>query len=119
MVFHDFTGARSIPEVPEGYYWGVRFQPPGSDVWKIDIWLLPEGTTRRTGGPLISTLREGFADEARIAILRLKHIWYREPAYRNTVLSVDIYDAVLHHGVRTPEELDDYLRARGRPARST
>lgn len=118
MVYHDFTGPRSIPEVPDGYYWGIRYQPPGTEEWKIDIWLLPEGTTRRTGGPLVSMLRDALTDEARLAILRLKHMWCREPEYRKSVLSVDIYDAVLNHGVRTPEELDLYLRERGKPARS-
>jgi hypothetical protein len=29
-----------------------------------------------------------------------------------TVYSVDIYDAVLDHGVRTPEEFAAYLRER-------
>jgi hypothetical protein len=33
------------------------------------------------------------------------------------VLSVDIDDAVLEQGVRTPAEFDVYLVARGKPAR--
>jgi hypothetical protein len=34
------------------------------------------------------------------------------------VSSVDIYDGVLEHGVRTPEEFDVYLAARGKSTRS-
>jgi hypothetical protein len=63
-------------------------------------------------------MRRSLTDEARLVILRLKHIWFGFPAYRDTVLSTDIYDAVLAHGVRTPEEFDAYLRERGKPARS-
>ena len=33
-------------------------------------------------------------------------VWHRLPAYRHRVLSVDIYDAVLEQGVRTPAEFD-------------
>ena len=44
-------------------------------------------------------------------------VWHRLPAYRHRVLSVDIYDAVLEQGVRTPAEFDVYLVARGKPAR--
>lgn len=42
----------------------------------------------------------------------------RDPAYGREVSSVDIYGAVLEHGVRTPEEFDAYLAARGKPTRS-
>jgi hypothetical protein len=117
LVYHDFTGARAIPAVPEGYYWGVRYQPEGTEEWKLDIWLLPAGRTRRSGVPLVESMRAGLTEDARLAILRLKHLWFGLPAYRDTVLSTDIYDAVLAHGVRTPEELDAYLRERGKTAR--
>ncbi len=51
-------------------------------------------------------------------ILWLKDIWYRLPAYRDQVYSVDIYDAVMAHGVRTPTMFDAYLAARGKPTRA-
>jgi hypothetical protein len=117
MNYRDWTGARTIPELPEGYYWGIRYQLPGAGEWKLDIWLLPAGTTHRTGAPFVESLRDTLTPEKRLTILRLKHIWSRLPSYREEVLSTDIYDAVLSCGVRTPEELDDYLRERGMPGR--
>jgi hypothetical protein len=36
-----------------------------------------------------------------LIILRIKDAWYQLPAYRREVSSIDIYDAVLQHGVRT------------------
>lgn len=52
--------------------------------------------------------------ETRLTILRLKSIWHVSPSYRDTVTSVDIYDAVLDHGVVTKEEFDEYLRGAGK-----
>lgn len=63
-------------------------------------------------------MREALTDEMRLAILRLKHTWFPLTTYRNEVLSVDIYDAVLAHGVRSAEEFDAYLRERGKPDRA-
>ena len=36
-----------------------------------------------------------------LIILRIKDAWYQLPAYRREVSGIDIYDAVLQHGVRT------------------
>jgi hypothetical protein len=44
-------------------------------------------------------------------------VWCHLPTYRSQVYSVDIYDAVLEHGIRTPAEFDVYLANRGKPAR--
>jgi hypothetical protein len=97
----------------------VRYQPLGAEEWKLDISLLPAGTTWRSGATLGESLRDGLTDETRVAILRLKDIWHRLPTYRYQVASTDIYDAVLTHGVRTPEAFDAYLRQRGKPDRFT
>ena len=50
-------------------------------------------------------------------MLRLKDAWHRDPRYPDTIGGYEIYDAVLDHGVRTIEELDDYLEAHGLPSR--
>jgi hypothetical protein len=55
--------------------------------------------------------------ETRICILWLKDVWHRLPEYPYEVGGTDIYDAVLEHGVRGPDEFDAYLRQRGMPAR--
>ncbi|GAA0995597.1 hypothetical protein GCM10009555_089930 [Acrocarpospora macrocephala] len=53
--------------------------------------------------------------EQRMAILRLKHLWRRSPHYPYRVGGTDVYDAVLEHDVRSPEEFSTYLRLRGLP----
>lgn len=101
----------------EGLYWGVRYLPSSGVEWKLDIWFLPSSTPRPEI-ELLRTLPARLTAESRLAILRIKDVWRRLPAYRGAVLSVDIYDAVLEHGVRTVDEFDAYLRARGKPDRA-
>jgi hypothetical protein len=99
----------------DGYYWGVHYFAGGTlagNRWKIDLWFLPEGSPRPEV-TLIERCARELTPETRLAILRIKDEWYQHPAYRHTVLSVDIYAAVLDHGVRTPAAFASYLAARG------
>ena len=100
----------------EGYYWGVRSHTAAGDEWKIDIWFLPRAVPRPEVA-LLETLPKRLTPETRLAILWIKDLWHRLPTYRDRVLSVDIYDAVVDHGVRTPVEFDAYLVERGKPGR--
>ena len=56
--------------------------------------------------------------ETQLTILRIKDAWYQLPAYRNTVYSTDVYDAVLRQGVCTLDAFDQYLAERGKPTRA-
>ena len=40
-------------------------------------------------------------------------MWQRVSSYPDQVSGMDIYDAVLEHSVRTPDQFDSYLRRRG------
>ena len=86
------------------------------DDWKIDISLwsagMPPGV-EAFQADLIAHL----TDPLRVTILRLKEAWCPLPTYPEIVSAWQIYDAVLHHDVRTLAELDDYLAARGLPTR--
>jgi hypothetical protein len=93
------------------YYYALFYQSDGGHEWKIDIsiWIAdPPHIERLPPSSLIARLN----DETRLAILCIKDRWFARPEYRMTVYSVDIYDAVLDHGVRTPEEFAAYLRER-------
>jgi hypothetical protein len=93
------------------YYYALFYQGAGGHEWKIDIsiWIAdPPHVERLPSSSLIARLN----DETRLAILWIKDQWFARPEYRVTVYSVDIYDAVLDHGVRTPEEFAAYLRER-------
>ena len=101
----------------ERYYFSLTYAPVQGDAWKIDIsfWL---NDAPRSEIEDLENMRKQLTAESRLAILWIKDVWYRLPAYRMQVCSLDIYDAVLKHGVRTPEGFDQYLIERGKPARS-
>ena len=67
--------------------------------------------------PFQADLSVRLTEESRLAILRLKDVWHRLPHYPEIVSAWEIYDAVLNHEVRTLDELDDFLAARGLPTR--
>ncbi len=97
------------------HYFVIHYETPAHDDWKIDItfWL--------TDGPREQRARAlrlaGLPYETRICILWLKDVWHRLPTYPYEVGGTDIYEAVLEHGVRTPDEFDAYLRQRNMPTR--
>ncbi|HET8627621.1 MAG TPA: hypothetical protein VFL91_09390 [Thermomicrobiales bacterium] len=64
---------------------------------------------------LIETCARRLTSDLRLAILWIKDEWRRRPTCGRTVLSVDIYDAVLERGIRTPAQFAAYLRTRGKP----
>jgi len=102
-------------ELHDRYYFGVYYHALSGTEWKIDIsfWL---GTNEHPE-PVHDAVVRKLTEETRLSILWIKDIWYRLPTYRDQVYSVDIYNAVLEHGVRTPAEFDVYLADRGKPAR--
>jgi hypothetical protein len=97
------------------YYFGVYYHASGGTEWEIDIsfW----NSVGEHPEPVHESISRQLTDEIRLSILWIKDVWYRLPIYRNQVYSVDIYDAVLAYGVRTPIEFDEYLIQRDKPAR--
>jgi hypothetical protein len=116
LRFANWHGPFATAALPNGYYWGIRYHIDPEREWKIDVWFLPDDAPR-PGMALTHAVPERLTPESRLAILWIKDVWHRLPAYRHRVLSVDIYDSVLEQGVQTPAEFDAYLRARGKPAR--
>lgn len=100
----------------ERYFFMVMYQYNQTAEWKLDIsfWIDPGIRAE----PVQDELEQVLTFETRLLILRIKDAWYQLPAYRNTVASTDIYDAVLHHGVRTLDDFDHYLAQRGKPTRT-
>jgi hypothetical protein len=97
------------------HYFVIHYETAAHDDWKIDItfWLTDGPREQRARALAMRRLPR----ETRICILWLKDVWHRLPTYPNEVGGTDIYDAVLEHSVRTPDEFDAYLRERGMPAR--
>jgi len=103
-------------QVDERYYFAFLYDNHAGNEWKIDIsFWLGEGVHPE---PMQDELERELTPETRLAILWIKDIWYRLPAYRSVIYITDIYNAVLHHGVRTPAQFDQYLANHGKSTRS-
>jgi len=111
LNFDNWRGPNGSPDFPNGYYWGLRYRTEAGREWKLDLWFLPDGLPRRE----VTLMSRRLTPEVRQAILSLKDIWHRLPSYNRGVASIDVYDAVLHHDVRTRVEFARYLHDRGMP----
>ena len=99
----------------ERYFFMVLYDSGAESEWKIDIsFWLEEGVRLE---PIHDMIEQKLTLETRLAILRIKDVWWKQTSYRQEVSSVDIYDAVLLHGVQTLDEFDQYLFERGKPTR--
>jgi hypothetical protein len=98
------------------YYFVTYVATVAGDEWKIDLSLWLSDAPRPHLAQL-ADLRRRLTDETRLAILWIKDVWHRLPTYPDEISGVDVYDAVLAHGVRTPDEFAAYLLQRGLPVR--
>ncbi len=116
LEYLNETGAHGPSGHPEDdrLYFVVNYESIPGRVWKMDFsfWFTMDGR-----GEIMHPhqLREQLTEETRIAILWLKDIWRRSPTYPYEVGGWEIYDAVLNHGVRSPEHLRAFLLANGFP----
>jgi hypothetical protein len=104
MKYLDETGDRVAETAPfERHYFVCRI-----DDWKVDVTVWTNGapeTVERYQRELPARLD----DEERLAILRLKDAWHTRPEYPEVVGAFEIYEAVLEHGVRTLDQLEQHL----------
>ncbi|MDP9481676.1 MAG: hypothetical protein M3P84_00455 [Chloroflexota bacterium] len=124
LSFRNDTGRwNTDPAYPDGLYWmlayrteaGVDSNVNANPDWNLDLWFLREGTTQFDLQHIVS-MPPRLSREARLAIMRIKGAWQARPAEGARVRSYEIYEAVLDHGVTSPEEFSAYLRERARPA---
>jgi hypothetical protein len=99
------------PMYPDGFLWGVGCRSEAGADWALDVWFIHEDTRQPDMQHLESFLPR-LTDETRLAILTIKDVWRRTPAYGREVSSYDCYIAVLDHGVRTVNEFEAYLAGR-------
>ena len=112
LSFRNDSGRwNTDPAYPDGLYWMLRYRTDANEDWNLDLWFLREGTSQ-FDLEHIESLPPRLDRQARLAILRIKEAWHGLPAPGPKVRSYDIYEAVLDHGVTTPEEFSTYLRER-------
>ena len=109
FVYADERGPRS----PTGESRDERYHVPmtyvrPSGTWRLDLtfWLHDphENVTAWH-----ERLRDSLTFQERIDILEIKDVWHRRPEYPDEVSGFEIYTAVLDHGVRTPEQFEEWL----------
>jgi hypothetical protein len=94
--------------LPKGYYWGIHLNPGQETAWKIDIWTVdPEQC--QTLLAYCETFHSKLTQPTRHTIMEIKNQCCRDPQYRRTFFSRDIYRAVLENGVTNLEEFRNYL----------
>jgi len=94
-------------DFPHGYYIGLR-SVQRSEEWKIDIWFIKEDEDKSFNDSRLQNL----SDEQRETILKLKDLWRTKDGYRDGVLSVDFYKAVLDFDVKTEKDFKYYLKTK-------
>ncbi len=106
---HLYIGLRATDPASRG-----RIVPAESVYWKMDLLSMPSADLA-THVPRRERWRSLMTEEKRAAILAIKNVVCHEPEYRRTIHSVQIYDAVLEHGVRGLEDFRRWLRAPSPP----
>jgi hypothetical protein len=102
LTVEDFTEHPS-PSLPRGIYIGARVFWR-EQVWKLDLWtaLREEFPTDRN-----EVWQRLLTEDKRARIPAIKEAICDGPQYRRTILSIDIYEAVLERDITT---VDDFLR---------
>jgi hypothetical protein len=111
--YRDERGPRSPTGTvrDERYHVVIQLARDGR-TWRIDLTLwLNDPHVNVTAWH--ESLRDTVTADQRSAILRIKDVWHRLPSYPDRVGGLQIYNAVLDDGVRTPQQFAAWLAARG------
>jgi hypothetical protein len=111
LDYRDERGPRCVTGQLRDERYHVTLTVDHAGEWQIDLtlWLhdLHRNVTRWH-----EELRERITAEQRIAVLRIKDHWHRQPAYPHHVGGLDIYTAVLDDGIRTLDQFAAWLAQR-------
>jgi hypothetical protein len=84
----------------EGHYWGIRASRPGEkEFWKLDLWTARQKEFEASEQKL-ALWQSLLNDDSRYEILVIKEAVCNLPEYRQNLLSIHIYEAVLERGIR-------------------
>jgi hypothetical protein len=111
LDYRDERGPRCVTGEFRDERYHVTLTVEFAGRWQIDLtlWLhdLHRNVTRWH-----EELRGRITAEQRIAVLRIKDYWHRQPAYPHHVGGLDIYTAVMDDRVRTLDGFSAWLAAR-------
>ena len=111
-----------VPQLPNSYYVGIKYidkNVPFNDrntrnplAWQIDIHFLTSEDSKARAKD--EEIKSKLTPERKLSILEIKYFMATNPKYHRTIFSVDVYDAVLDHGVKDLEGFQKYLQESGR-----
>ena len=93
---------------PVGLYWGVYMNHRSEDGWKIDIWAIDSGQYKGLK-EFQDSIEERITASSRLKILSIKPAVWRDPRYGHNFTSVEVYRAVLDHGIEDEDGFRKYL----------
>lgn len=94
----------------EGHYWGLRASPLGEkNYWKLDLWTARREEFERNS-PKRPLWEKQLNDDARYNILVIKEAVCMLPQYKDSLLSIHIYQAVLENGVKSIDEFWEWWK---------
>lgn len=94
--------------LPRGLYWGVYLRDERANAWKLDLWASGQEELDAVRS-YSRRIQQRISPESRQSILEIKAACYQHPDYRKIFGSVDVYEAVLEHGVQTVDGFWDHL----------
>ena len=95
-----------LEKVDQGLRWQIEYRDKYGDIWTVDNWLLCENHPHAgLLGALVERMQKALSPELRRVILQIKETVQSEPKARG----IDIYEAVISHGVRSPQEFAIWL----------
>ncbi len=90
------------PKVPVSIFLALRL-PEDNATWNFDFWVLDEANYQRSL-EWLKRMQQTLTEETRSAIVAIKHALIDRKFYPGKIPSIQIYDAVLHSGIRSYED---------------
>jgi hypothetical protein len=88
----------------KGFYWGLHITSLlNGETWKIDLWTA-RATEFELASPKRSLWENRLTEDRRYSILAIKEAVWNLPEYRQDLLSVHIYEAVLEYDIENLQE---------------
>ncbi|MCM3786717.1 hypothetical protein M3231_27665 [Neobacillus mesonae] len=99
-----------LDDEDKGIYYRLDYKSDDDNVWKIDMWLLAHDHPGPCARDLVESLKASLTEQHRHSILTIKQQLQSEPDLN--IPSIQVYEAVLDHQIRTLEELKDWCKSR-------
>ena len=103
---------KRTPNLPLGLYWGVYLGDERKGAWKIDIWAIDSQECERHL-QFTERLTAALTPSLRCKILCIKQACWKDPGYRRTYTSQDIYNAVIQQGIENIDSFKEHMKDRG------